>query len=350
MSRKTILVLGAGASKEVGLPIGNELTINISKLLDIEGDYSNRVKKGDPLIYEALNAHSHAADNNGSMNDYLRAARHTSEAMPQAESIDNFIHVHRGDNRIEMCGKLGIIRSILIAERKSSLYFGQAQRKRKIDFSQLNDVWLSKLFKLLTNNCTVNELEGRLGQLSLIVFNYDRCLEHYLYHALQNFYRITNTVAADLVNAIEIFHPYGVVGYLPWQGKGKSIEFGVEPTSNQLLELSTEIKTFTEGMDPYSQDLLLIKRNMLLSHRIIFLGFAFHDLNMGLLKQNEEDDVKPRLKQYFATAKGLSDSNIEIIESDIKGLYPKDSNVVNISNKLTCSELFDEYSLSLRFK
>lgn len=115
---------------------------------------------------------------------------------------------------------------------------------------------------MLSENCRVDELEDRLSSVSLIVFNYDRCIEYYLYYQLQSYYGIPKEVAAVLLNKLKIYHPYGVVGYLPWQesldgdyfGKDK-IDFGHEPTSDHLLDLASQIRTFTEGTDPTSSEI-----------------------------------------------------------------------------------------------
>jgi hypothetical protein len=71
---KTIFVLGAGASFEVGLPVGKGLLENIVKLINIRYQYS-RMVSGDHVIADALkylvdekygevekyNSHLHAA-------------------------------------------------------------------------------------------------------------------------------------------------------------------------------------------------------------------------------------------------------------------------------------------------
>jgi hypothetical protein len=48
---KTLFVVGAGASKEAGLPIGEELTDRIATLLKLHADYRS-LKSGDDRIYD----------------------------------------------------------------------------------------------------------------------------------------------------------------------------------------------------------------------------------------------------------------------------------------------------------
>ena len=42
----------------------------------------------------------------------------------------------------------------------------------------------------------------------------------------------------DIIKEINIYHPYGVVGTLPWAGQSGVVEFGSEPQSKLILELS----------------------------------------------------------------------------------------------------------------
>ena len=91
------------------------------------------------------------------------------------------------------------------------------------------------------------DLKERFKSITLIIFNYDRCIEHFIYYALQNYYRLSGSESAELIKCINMYHPYGDVGTLPWVNQNGAMEFGTEPRSKQLLELVKKIKTFTEG-------------------------------------------------------------------------------------------------------
>jgi hypothetical protein len=152
--------------------------------------------------------------------------------MPQALSIDNFIDTHQGDAGIEICGKLAISRAILNAEKRSSLYVDPSNYKNTLRFEKTESAWLSPLLKIITENCRAQDLEQRLSGLSFVVFNYDRCVEHYLYHWLKSYYRLPDADAAALVNGIAIYHPYGTVGLLPWQANNQNqISYGQSQAS-----------------------------------------------------------------------------------------------------------------------
>src|ERR1051325_2787720 len=115
---QTVIILGAGASSEVGLPVGDGLKQQIADMLDIRFDYSD-LKSGDVDIVEAVRIHIKPERD---ANPHWQAARRIAMAMPQAISIDNFIDAHKGDAKIEICGKLAIVRSILRAEKQCALF------------------------------------------------------------------------------------------------------------------------------------------------------------------------------------------------------------------------------------
>lgn len=117
MNGKTVFIIGAGASKEVNLPTGYELKQTISKLLDIRFEHWNQIS-GDRLIRNAFELITQQSDGReGDINPYLKESWHIRDALPLAISIDNFIDSQRDNEQIALCGKLGICRAILEAEK-----------------------------------------------------------------------------------------------------------------------------------------------------------------------------------------------------------------------------------------
>ena len=354
-NNKTLIVIGAGASKEAGLPTGYELKQRIADLLDIRFRFSPLLRidapepTGDDLIKDALNEYSrkHNPHSPGDINPYLNAAWRIRDAMPQASSIDTFIDNHHGDKEIELCGKLAIARSILEAEKKSLMYFDKTKDSANINFSSLVGTWFESFWHLLIENCSRDDLPKRLSSLALIVFNYDRCIEHFLYHSLQNYYGLSEIEAAKIIRNIEIYHPYGKVGHLRWQQDDNSIGFGEEPHPIGLLTLADQIKTFSEGTDTNSSEVVTIRQKLCEANIIIFLGFAFHQMNLDLLKPTIISSHDSRSVAYYATSKGISLSNCDIIKSKLNSLNGKDAKLIEIKNNLTCSQFFHEYWMSL---
>ena len=93
-----------------------------------------------------------------------------------------FFDSHQGDGKLEICGKLAIVRSILEAERSSLLYIDATYENTTLAYEALENTWFNAFMQLLTENCRVDQLEERLASIGLVVFNYDRCIEHFLFH------------------------------------------------------------------------------------------------------------------------------------------------------------------------
>lgn len=343
--KSLVLVLGAGASAEVGLPVGAELKLKIARLLYIGYHQRNYPElSGDELIIQSLSSVATFSGNHSEeMASYLAVCKRIRDAMPQAISIDHFIDSHAGEKRIALCGKLAIARAILSAESASSLAIDRSNINNRLDFSGNAKTWFNGFFQLLTENCRITDLPKRLKSIGIITFNYDRCFEHFLFHAIQNYYAISSAEAAEVLANLEIHHPYGMVGKLPWMGQVESIEFGAEPGSDELLSISTQLRTFTEGTDPAVSDINSIRRIVAQSRRLVFLGFAFHRLNMGLLFDQESPSESKSATRIFATAKGISSSDCQDIANECARYTGLSSGLISIRNELTCSALVQDY-------
>ena len=346
MGLKTVFIIGAGASKEVNLPIGSELKKLIATALDIRYAHFNSRISGDGVIAEAL-VLAAAAQNPPlrDINPYLHAGWRIRDAMPQAISIDHFLNDHSTNKQIEVCGKLAITSAILTAERESSLFISRTQRHPQLDFGRIANTWFIGFFQLLSENCRSGELELRLASVALIIFNYDRCVEHFLYYAFQNYYSLSPEKAASLLGHLKIYHPYGTVGPLPWQGSEKQVEFGADLYAKNLFACSGLLKTFTEGTDESSSDIISIRASMSTSQKLVFLGFAFHRLNLNLLLP--ANTPRPNKRPVFATAHGLSASDVDLI---VHELTVRDLNVktaIQVRNDKTCNQLFHEFRRSM---
>jgi hypothetical protein len=339
--KKTLIVVGAGASKEAGLPTGEELTKQIASSFSVATKDIHHLSD-DAVINDAIiNAAQKNRTTDGNIGLYKDATLAIHAGMPQSISIDNFIDAHQGDREIEICGKISIARSILIAEQNSLLRKGWATSG--LNFQAFEDTWFNIFWKLLTENCRIGRLRNRLSSIGFIVFNYDRCIEHFLYHSIQNYYRVRPEDAANLVLGIEIYHPYGTVGALPWYKSNKpTIEFGAQPSSELLLDLSGQIRTFTEGTDSESSDIEEIHDLVKQSKRVLFLGFAYHDQNLGLFLPAGLETCP-----CFGTAYRESDSNRQSIVDTLNNLGFR-SPYITIQN-LECSKFLRDYWRNLSF-
>jgi hypothetical protein len=348
-NKSLVLVLGAGSSEEVDLPVGAELKRQIAERLDIRfQDYARQPGSGDDKLLQAFRLASVRSDGSqGDINQLLDVSRLIRDAMPQAISIDNFIDSHRNDERIAFCGKLAIARCILEAEARSKLLVDRSNIYNKLDFGAIENTWFNAFFQLLTENCQKEDIPARLKKIAVISFNYDRCLEHYLYLALQNYYGILAAEAASMLAFLEVHHPYGKVGALPWMSQSGAIEYGATPTPDQLIVISKLLRTFTEGTDPSVSHINTIRATVADTERLLFLGFAFHRLNLDLLFPEPPSGVRSGTKSVFATAYGLSRSNSKQIRLELVNKARHPSEDIYLRDDLTCVQLFSEFSRSL---
>jgi hypothetical protein len=101
---------------------------------------------------------------------------------------------------------------------------------------------------------------------------------------LSNYFRIPLQNAQEPVKKLEILHAYGQVGKLPWQtsasdGMGFGAEIGYAAA---LPNVSRQLRTFTERVE---DDAMVERMRNLMggAEKIVYLGFAFAQMNMDLL-------------------------------------------------------------------
>jgi hypothetical protein len=343
------LIIGAGASCEAGLPSGEGLKKQIAEVLDIRyDDWGQHLQSGDKQIVETLRAVARE-ENERSLSPYLEKAWRIRDIVPTAAiSIDNYLDAHRGDAKMELCGKLGIVKSILMAEAGSKLKRQKDDELGKFNLRDLGGTWYVSFLNMLTEQVGREDAASALDNVSIITFNYDRCIERFLAQALADYYDFRPEQGQGLVNSMPIYHPYGVVGCLPWQSvPNRGIEFG--STARDLRQITGQIKTFTEGLD--DENMLRSMRSAVAeAETVVFLGFAFHPINMELLRPTGETAVK----RIFATTLGLSDSDEGVIEDDIAKMLNRDSmdffhdpTLKPQMVKMTCGDFFKHFFRSL---
>lgn len=343
---KTVFVLGAGASAEVGLPVGEKLKEKITEKINIKFRFGAEQESGDYRVTRALRELAHQSNGgNGDINPYLQAACRLCEALPLAISIDNLMDAHKNDEMAKVCGKLGIVSSILEAERSSALFSPEGKGQR-LNFDNVRDTWFVKFFQLLTESVARDDVNSVFENISFVSFNYDRCLEHYLHEALQTYYALDVDAVTKIMTRLKIFHPYGSVGKLPWQELDKELQVPYGADRYNLLNVSNQIKTFNETVDEKAE-IEHVAQKIREAKVIVFLGFAFHEQNLKLLDPKMNSDPK----RVYATTYGISDSNRTVIMSAIGDLLGSNQDVMpaakDFKNEFKCTDLLNEYSRSL---
>ncbi len=338
--RDTIYVVGAGASYEVGLPLGVELKSLIADAVDFSRPSVLHSPVGLALRSVAKSAPEER--------DFLHSASLVKQALPLAISIDNLIHAHSTNRGVELCGKLGIANTILDRERSSALFPERVRGRDKVIVSKAQKTWLHRFFQILTENCQATDIGARFERVALVVFNYDRCIEQYLFHALQDYYGVSPHEASAMMASLKIFRPYGKIGDLPWQSQEGAVPFGEEPDAQSLIEVAERLKTFTEGTNKQDADYLEMTRSVLRARRLIFFGFAFHHLNMDLLvPKKRTHQLATSRQKIYGTAIKMSESDVEEIVSVLAANFGIPESDIALRNQLRCVDLVEEYSRAL---
>lgn len=331
-------MVGAGASVEVGLPMGSDLLKQIVKLTHITFEHYSQ-KSGDPAIFEALKIILNEGGEVAKINQHLHAAWQLAESATQAISIDNVIDALE-DPRVELVGKLGIVQAILKAEAASPAFKRVQNMPNTINLSKFADTWYGSLTKLLTENVRKSEIGSIFDNLEIVNFNYDRCLEHYLPFSLASYYGLEADAIREIMQDLTIHRPYGIAGRLPWQkGDGPSVGFG-EGAPQQLADVAQQVRTFTERVEE-GDELAAMRATIAGADRIVFLGFAFHRQNVELLAQQVQDHT-----EVVATTFGISKGDKAVIDDELQKAFQFQGMLNEHRVKLadmTCNQFFKEY-------
>ncbi|MER9886820.1 hypothetical protein NKJ48_14205 [Mesorhizobium sp. M0114] len=330
-------MVGAGASVEAGLPTGEGLIPKITEYLGyLRGDAGEHIRYA-PMLPESKD------DRRCNKTMMEGAAKRITKGLHSSFSIDNFIDQNRGDKFIEAVGKLAIAKTILAEEAGSKMMVENDNIYNEPVLAKLRGTWYAKLSSLIFEGCTKDGLAERLGRITFIIFNYDRCVEHYLYWAIRLTYGLTQLDAAGLMKNLTIHHPYGSVGPLPWQDDQAPVYFGNPPNGEVSPWVAAgRIKTFTEGIG--SNEHTAIQQAVFDAHMVIFLGFGFHYLNMSLLTPTENPPPTfEGAKRYFGTVFERSRSDRDILQSKIEALCRIKGSVRVDLAPVKCAPLFDEY-------
>lgn len=173
------------------------------------------------------------------------------------------------------------------------------------DLENREKSWYAYLwYKLNTSFDAFNE-----NKLSIITFNYDRSIEHFLFKSMKSTYAKSETECAYRLNKIPIIHVHGSLGVLPWQegAMPRAYQPRIDLIQTQIKTVSEQIVVISEKEDtsPIFDEVFKI---MLAAKRIYFLGFGYHDTNLRRLRINLVKN-----NELVGTAYGLGQAEAEAI-------------------------------------
>ena len=306
-TKPVVLVVGAGASSELKLPLGSQLRNLIAGDVNLRFNHG-RHESGSAELMDALRRIV-SSDHLSAM---TQAGRRLSPTMIAQPSVDEALFYFAGDADVVNLGKIAIANRILLAERGSELpAWDDYEGTRK--FPAQNGQWLFLLFSLLVRGTRRAGERSFFENLTVINFNYDRTLEQYFFLALQRNADLSREEAIAAMRGIRQLKPYGSLGPLDWQ-TDPGIPYGAAEAGHAAAA-SSNIRTFTEQFDN-DQMRSEIADSLGQAELIIFLGFGYHHQNMEILQRPKKSTVN-QTALVLATTLGLHEANNDGIRRSI---------------------------------
>jgi len=288
---KTVFVIGAGASTEFGpgMPIGSELAEAIELQLDHE------------LVHGRAGPISDALRMRGFDSADTAAMQRVRDGIVTKESIDDFVEEWRDFPKISDVARVAISHAIL--EGESHTLWGNVAAGLETPQSVLRKTrtsWLGQILRFHNGRSSRRSFAQTMGDIGFVVFNYDRLVEYHLYHHLTVGLGVGQEEAREVLNSFPIIHVYGAIGSLPELGGDQP--FG-KSSPRTLLNSSKMIRTYTDAVESLTGERIL---NLVSSaHRVVFLGAAYHPLNISILFPNNTQFDQPTSPEIFGTLFGM---------------------------------------------
>ena len=277
--RKTVLVLGAGASCPYGFPSAGELRELITQKNDAKVARAVGRMKAVPHLWSSV--HSYLLTR---FNEETIAALQNNFFLSQATSIDAFVKA-RGPVFDE------------VARHTLAALFLNCEATSYLDGDWYQLLW-----------ATFFEYGPKLPSqhISIVTFNYDRSLENYLWNAIQYSYGVPVGVAFRRLCDLPLIHVHGSLGTiysdLNFQGHNCVPWKSLEPVDIAIAAESLKLVT------PQAASTEQVKQHLNNAERVCFIGFGFWPENLNLIAK----EVPPKCEVY-ASCLGLSERRIKTV-------------------------------------
>ena len=177
-------------------------------------------------------------------------------------------------------------------------------------------------YELLVN--TLDKGPGSLPKnaVSIVTFNYDRSLEHYLYTVLTT-RRRNDAAALEEMSSIPIIHVHGSLGGLSaLTSDGRPYSPDLDPETVRHSASRIIVVGEASGDTPEFEE---ARRRLEHAERIVFLGFGFHEASvrrLGVFNKPWDDDRRSRVK-VLGTSRGVPANQwLQIQRGTLNGAIP----------------------------
>ena len=247
----TVLVLGAEASCPYGFPTAKQL-----KTLICEA-FSGPDAPGSRLLGDISNCPRHR------FFEFREAFR--KSGVP---SVDAFL-----ERRPEFLtvGKLAIAYCLIPFENESTLFA-----------PPLHDS--GDWYEYLSGKLAASFDEFGENKLSIITFNYDRSLEHYLFTSLRSLHGRSVDDCLEKLAKVPVIHVYGQLGTIPYPQPGSREYLPLGGDENNVRDAVLDAAHGITLLHEAASDLAEARKLLEAAKRICFLGFSYHPLNLARLQ------------------------------------------------------------------
>lgn len=253
-TKRVVLVLGAGASKPYGFPLGRDF-----------------LHTGQYLNANELDLVSGAGVEISQLEDFQRELLRSG-----VPSIDRFLEFQAaaGVNTFEKLGKAVIAVTLARNEDARSLHYPRRQD------DNLDPPWYDYLLDRLAGASAPDTLLSE-SHISIVTFNYDRSFEFWILRALQSRFRWDIATALDCLRRLSVVHVHGSLGGSPSDG-AVFREYGAVRSSVELDQCISSIRIVHE-VDPSTPEWVKARSLLSMASHVVFLGFGFAKQNVDRL-------------------------------------------------------------------
>ncbi|MFC1540590.1 hypothetical protein ACFL4J_00965 [Candidatus Margulisiibacteriota bacterium] len=250
INRPTVFVLGAGASVPYEYPSGIKLVRLICENLE---DPTHTWTK---LIIDSDEDFTFAE-----ISEFRKKLFFSG-----FESVDLFLE-HQPKYR--SVGKAAIAAALMSNEADGNLFSFSVKRH-----------WYRYLFGQLSAKFE----DFHRNKLSIVTFNYDRSLEHFLFTGLRQGYGRSEDECKKAMRYIPIVHVHGQLSPLRWQDIDTGRVYRPDTLSGSTVtKASNNIIVVSEGEKKLPKSFKQAFELMIDASHIYFLGFGYNDVNLERL-------------------------------------------------------------------
>jgi len=269
MRNNTVLIVGAGASKA----LNKEFGLGKEMLEEISNRVTDRTSITKPNLSNLL---KNLGFDSSLLQDFVD---HLDKYKQQVDypSIDGFL------DEVSSYPEFNSVKDDYIKIGRFSIIFHILGYEGALKRDGLpSNAWIHMLARYIDENNLLDFDIKNSTSISIITFNYDRNIEHFLYEHDRFKYRKN-----DIKKFIEqsIIHIYGKIGDLPWQNSSQNFQYGEDNNKyDKIFNQKNAIDImFLERMKTAPNDEASFRIHSSDAKKVGALGFNFDLINYRLL-------------------------------------------------------------------